>query len=190
MGRLAIFLDGGYVDASFPRNLNYGRLVEHIRDVTNQDLLRSYLYHCLPPVGPSVEVRRKYEGKKRLFYALERTPRFVVRLGQLVWQGTAFVQKGVDLRLGLDLAFLADRSVVTDIALVSGDGDLAPALEFARNLAVVTWVFHSGSLAESLRKTADEVVDLGDWYLTQEGGDGNGETGDRGGEEDKRGDGV
>ena len=41
-------------------------------------------------------------------------------------------QKGVDLRIGLDVASLAVKRIVEIIVLVSGDSDLVPAMEFAR----------------------------------------------------------
>ncbi len=43
-----------------------------------------------------------------------------------------FVQKGVDLRIGLDIARLALRNFVSSIVLVTGDSDFIPAMKFAR----------------------------------------------------------
>ncbi len=172
MGRLAIFLDGGYIDASFPKDLNYTNLVDYITVQTKQELLRTYLYHCLPLVDPesSEDTLRRLDGKKRLFFALDHTPRFVVRLGRLVRRGDTFLQKGVDIQLGLDMAALAYRGAVTDIALVSGDGDFPPALEAVKELGVLTWVFYKeGTISVELLRAADEAVPLGNWYATQVG---------------------
>ncbi|MEJ1967108.1 MAG: NYN domain-containing protein [Rhizomicrobium sp.] len=41
-------------------------------------------------------------------------------------------QKGVDLRIGLDIARLALREMVNIIVVVTGDSDLVPAFKFAR----------------------------------------------------------
>ena len=41
-------------------------------------------------------------------------------------------QKGVDLRIGLDVAWLAMRRIVDAIVLVTGDSDFVPAMKFAR----------------------------------------------------------
>ncbi len=43
-----------------------------------------------------------------------------------------FVQKGVDLRIGLDIARLALGRLVNEIVLVTGDCDFIPAMKFAR----------------------------------------------------------
>lgn len=41
-------------------------------------------------------------------------------------------QKGVDLRIGLDIARLSLRRLVDTIVVVSGDSDMLPAFRFAR----------------------------------------------------------
>ena len=41
-------------------------------------------------------------------------------------------QKGVDIRLGLDVASLAYKRLVTRIVLVTGDSDFVPAAKLAR----------------------------------------------------------
>ncbi|MDR2093759.1 MAG: NYN domain-containing protein [Azoarcus sp.] len=41
-------------------------------------------------------------------------------------------QKGVDMRIGMDIAALTLRKHVQIIVLVSGDSDLLPAMKFAR----------------------------------------------------------
>lgn len=43
-----------------------------------------------------------------------------------------FEQKGVDMRIGLDIAAFADRRSVDRIVLVSGDTDMVPAMKHAR----------------------------------------------------------
>jgi uncharacterized LabA/DUF88 family protein len=45
-------------------------------------------------------------------------------------------QKGVDLRIGLDIARLALKDMVRAIVVVSGDSDLVPAFKFARREGV------------------------------------------------------
>ena len=41
-------------------------------------------------------------------------------------------QKGVDMRIGLDIASLVERNLVTQIILISGDSDFVPASKYAR----------------------------------------------------------
>lgn len=41
-------------------------------------------------------------------------------------------QKGVDLRIGLDIAWIAGRGKANILILVTGDSDMVPAMKFAR----------------------------------------------------------
>lgn len=43
-----------------------------------------------------------------------------------------FVQKGVDMMIGMDIASLADKHLVDQIILISGDSDFVPAAKYAR----------------------------------------------------------
>lgn len=91
-----------------------------------------------------------------LLDSLELLPDFAVRKGETVTRGwvigsAAFKQmlksprvpeardlkpniqqKGVDLRIGLDIALLSLRQLCSAIVVVTGDSDLIPAFKFAR----------------------------------------------------------
>lgn len=161
MARLAIYIDGGYVDALTRdefggQTVDYGRLSEEITTVINGrtaeplDLLRAMYYHCPPyqsnPPTPDESLRtanfRSFEA------ALSSLPRFAVRLGRLQHQGVdaagrpILVQKQVDLLLGLDIGLLSAKGRVTHIALVAGDSDLLPAVRAAKDEGVSVWLFH------------------------------------------------
>ena len=41
-------------------------------------------------------------------------------------------QKGVDMRLGIDIASLANKGEVNQIVLIAGDSDFVPAAKYAR----------------------------------------------------------
>jgi uncharacterized LabA/DUF88 family protein len=45
-------------------------------------------------------------------------------------------QKGVDMRIGIDITSLALKKQVTQIVLISGDSDFVPAAKFARREGV------------------------------------------------------
>jgi uncharacterized LabA/DUF88 family protein len=53
-------------------------------------------------------------------------------------------QKGVDLRIGLDISRLALRSLVSVAVVVTGDSDLIPAFKFARREGVRIYLDHMG----------------------------------------------
>lgn len=118
----------------------------------------------------------------RLQEALALTSDFAVRRGETVFRGwklrnqtldelktttrplTAndlapdIVQKGVDLRIGLDVATLAMKQIVDTIVLVTGDSDLVPAMKFARREGARVYLDTMGhGVRRSLREHADYV---------------------------------
>ena len=48
----------------------------------------------------------------------------------------SLMQKGVDMRIGLDIASLAYKKEVNQIVLISGDSDFVPAAKLARREGV------------------------------------------------------
>jgi len=68
-------------------------------------------------------------------------------------------QKGVDLRIGLDIARLSLCNLVSVIVIMSGDSDLVPAFKFARREGVRIYVDHLGSpVRRDLKAHADIVL--------------------------------
>ena len=53
---------------------------------------------------------------------------------QLTWRDVEFDidQKGVDIKIGIDMTSLALKRMIKQIVLVSGDGDFVPAAKLAR----------------------------------------------------------
>jgi uncharacterized LabA/DUF88 family protein len=120
---------------------------------------------------------------KSLLDSLEIQPDFAVRRGQVANRGwklgesalkslkqgprpiTAkdlipdMEQKGVDLRIGLDIATIALRRVVSILVLVSGDSDLVPAMKFARTEGLKVYVEALGNpIRQELRAHADVIL--------------------------------
>ncbi|MBE7560763.1 NYN domain-containing protein [bacterium] len=114
---------------------------------------------------------------------LELLPNFAVRRGELLFQGWKlgdaatrqiqttprppgakdFVpdikQKGVDLRMGLDIAWLALKRLVDIIVVVTGDADLVPSLKLARKEGVRVYLEHLGhSVSRDLKVHVDLVL--------------------------------
>ena len=69
-------------------------------------------------------------------------------------------QKGVDLRIGLDIARLSMGQLVQTIVVVTGDSDLVPAFKFARREGVRVALSHMGhGVKRELRAHTDLVVE-------------------------------
>ena len=68
-------------------------------------------------------------------------------------------QKGVDLRIGLDIALMSLKRLVEVIVLATGDSDLVPAMKFARKEGVRVYLEAMGhAVRRELRVHADFVL--------------------------------
>jgi uncharacterized LabA/DUF88 family protein len=74
-----------------------------------------------------------------------------------------FEQKGVDMRIGLDIANYCQVRSLDRIALVTGDTDCVPAMKHARKagIQVIIVQLPGHNLHESLREHADFVRQVG-----------------------------
>ncbi|MCH7840606.1 MAG: NYN domain-containing protein [Planctomycetes bacterium] len=93
---------------------------------------------------------------------LKRLQRFQVRLGKLAYRGRTddgspiFVQKRVDIMLGVDLTLLATKHQIATCVLVAGDSDFVPAIETARSEGVLVHLYHGAQPHRELWDTCDE----------------------------------
>lgn len=153
LDRTAIFIDGAYLDKLLELEFNrtridFGKLAKHVNGTG--EILRTYYYHCPPHVSsvPTDEEKARADSKDRFFSALSRLPRFQTRLGKLVYRGEdrdgrpIFIQKLVDIMLGVDLVQLAATRQISRAVLVAGDSDFVPALDVAKNHGVLTVLWH------------------------------------------------
>ena len=70
-------------------------------------------------------------------------------------------QKGVDMRVGLDIASLTLKKQVEVIVLVTGDSDFVPAMKFARREGAQLFLVTLGhKVVDEMREHADLVLDL------------------------------
>ncbi len=71
------------------------------------------------------------------------------------------LQKGVDLRIGLDIARLSLRNVVRIIVIATGDSDMVPAFKFARREGVRVYLLHlDHGIRRELKAHADRILEL------------------------------
>jgi len=128
-----------------------------------------------------------YIDNDRLIEQASLLPNFAVRLGECVLQGwdvdgdaieawqklpaatqqsvnasdlrPRIKQRGVDLRIGLDIAHLTNLRLVETVCLVTGDSDFIPALKYARRGGLRV-ILHTcgGKVYSDLKKHADLVI--------------------------------
>ena len=185
--RLGRFPDVADVMAEVERILKTPHLSDHRLYRTfyyTADPLKNKTRH--PLSGHEIEfgATPAFMRNTRLIDRIENAPDVAVRRGTLAhqgWQlGHASVQgmlagtkqsvspqdvvpkvrqKGVDMRIGLDIASLALKRLVSTIALVTGDSDIVPAMKLARREGLRVLLDPLGhSVRPELKVHADRVI--------------------------------
>lgn len=144
MVRAAVFIDGSNFYHACRESLgrtdvDLGKFGRYL--VGDRELVRIYYYNCPLPSDAPDEQRRAQE---RFYGALARVPYLEVRLGKLIPKDFKCsrcseitrrpVEKGVDMRIGVDMLSLASKGLIDVAVLVSGDGDLVEAIKAVKEL--------------------------------------------------------
>ena len=162
MSKIAVMIDGGHLRACAKnaKKVFNPLLVEKVAlnccMKPQEDIHRILYYDCAPYTGtatlPVSGTKKTFTGSDKWLHDLAKKDLFAVRRGILKFRGyvlvkipytptgpltdadfrPSFEQKGVDMRIGLDMAiFSANRAVVL-IALITNDTDCIPAMKHAR----------------------------------------------------------
>jgi uncharacterized LabA/DUF88 family protein len=171
VSRIAIFIDGAYLsyllrDEHSLRKIDYTTLANKMAD--GLDVLRTDYYNCPPfqSAQPAADERQRFSKAQSFFTALDRLPRYEVRLGRLARRGVddkgapVFEQKRVDIMLGVDLALLCGKRQITHAALLAGDSDFIPAAIAAKNEGVLVRLYHGKNFHKDLSDCVDERVPI------------------------------
>lgn len=180
MSSLVIFIDGGYLEKILINdfsgiNVDFTRLSEEIQNLISPDIeiLRTYYYHSLPYKSnpPTPEESERFSKRQRFINALNRKPKFEVRLGRLAKYGPdcngnyKFEQKMVDALFSIDLVQLSAKGRITHAAILAGDGDFVPSIKSAKDTGVSIWLIHGSSRHSELWQVADERYEINSDFL-------------------------
>ena len=111
--------------------------------------------------------------------SLAQKERFAVRLGELSFDGwtevkktdpatgietTDYVpklkQKGVDMKVGLDMAYMALKHTVDKVVLVAGDSDFVAPMKFIRREGLQVYLYSMG------HKVKAKLIEHSDFVLS------------------------
>jgi len=110
---------------------------------------------------PSAEEKARYAAIDRFIYSLKKIPRFEVRLGKLSYIHGEFVQRRVDVLLSVDLVRMSWGRQIQRAVLLSGDIDLVPAVQAAKDAGVLTQVYYSRrSVHDELLQACDDRFEM------------------------------
>jgi uncharacterized LabA/DUF88 family protein len=164
--KVAILIDGGFLRVTARKakktyDPDFIEKFAHTCKAPDESIFRILYYDCARYSGT---VKQPVSGTDLIFqssdawlHALSHKDLFAVRRGVLKFRGfkpkktpvppailtdtdfePIFEQKGVDMRIGLDIAAYSDNQAVDRIILVSGDTDCVPALKYGRRAGLQT----------------------------------------------------
>lgn len=132
--RVAIFIDGsnlyhGLKNTVGKVNLDFCKFSRKL--CGDRKLIRTYFYIC--PVQQK-DNEENYKAQQKFFVALDEADYLTKRLGNLQKRGETWIEKGVDVKIAVDMLSMAVNNLYDTAILISGDGDFADAIEAVKNL--------------------------------------------------------
>jgi uncharacterized LabA/DUF88 family protein len=147
---------------------------------------RAYFYDCKPcsektsfPISHAAydfEAKPQYAKGMKLIKDIRLLPFFAVREGILSFHGWTLKpacygmnpltddcftpnlkQKGVDIKIGLDVAWVSFNHIANSIIMITGDSDFVPVIKTARRNGVFVYLF---TLGHNIKKELLENVDV------------------------------
>jgi uncharacterized LabA/DUF88 family protein len=159
--KVVILIDGGYLRAISTKSgkkydPDFIEKFAHVCKTEEEEIFRILYYDCAPFNGeaklPVSGTMHTFHGSDQWLSELSKRELFAVRKGVLKFRGFKpkqipvaagaklqdsdfvpdFEQKGVDMRIGLDIGVYSANRAANRIVLVSNDTDCIPALKHAR----------------------------------------------------------
>ena len=144
-------------------------------------LFRAFYYDCRPygdtqtdPNGNVVNfgTHPKFRAATSFLNDLRTFPQMALRLGDLSFDGWKidtrnpgqfipdFKQKSVDIKLGLDIAWMSSKRTVDKIVLVAGDSDFISPMKFSRREGILVYLdpMGQGQIKIGLKEHADFLL--------------------------------
>ena len=166
MARCAVLIDAGYLEKVLVNDFNRARIdIGKLADelAGTMERLRTYYYHCMPfqSTPPTTEERRRFAAMDSYIAALKKLPRFQFRQGKLQKIAGVFRQKRVDIWMAVDLVRMSFSNQIEKAIVITGDSDLVPAIEAARDAGVVVVLYYSpNSRHDELLQACDERYEI------------------------------
>lgn len=157
-------------------------LAKKTQGETKDIVFRVFYYDCYP----FDQTIKDHTGKKDIDFSKSpiytnkvtylrnicKLDKFAVRLGELSFDGWKqdrhnpkkwkpdFKQKGVDMKVGLDMALMALKHTADKIVLVAGDSDFIAPMKFVRKEGLQVYLYSMG------HKVKSKLIEHCDFILT------------------------
>lgn len=137
-------------------NFNYQKLVQLISQ--SQNNIAEYCVGEIRKELGNSKSKRMYASQQTLFYNLEQQG-IVVKKGFMLRTDSVYHEKGVDVRIALDILGGAFRNEYNQCFLISTDTDIIPAIDDAKALGkIIIYVGFENFMSKALRTNSSGMV--------------------------------
>jgi uncharacterized LabA/DUF88 family protein len=164
--RVAIYIDGSNLYYKLKdlgiKNITYfeyGNLAEYLAGKSRTVVAKRYYIGAVRAKGGDEKAIRMQENQVRLFNHLRsKSDGFSIKLGYLMKNDGIYHEKGVDVKMAVDLLVGAYENMYDTAILVSSDTDLIPAIQKIKHLGKeVEYIGFSHKPSYGLIKNATET---------------------------------
>ena len=165
--KTAIFIDAGYLIKLLKikgRKIDFLKLSNELTSGTER--VMTFFYDTLPLQG-TPKGNMLYARDQRFHHALNSLDKFQVKLGRQQRINGKYVQKGVDMRLGIDLVQMSMKKDIDKAIIISADSDFEYAVEKAQQAGaqVALAYFNISKINSQFLQRVDEKILLTDEML-------------------------
>jgi len=168
MKRVMIFIDG----SNMYHNLmsSFGKASLDFRAFSlkltgdNRELVRTYYYNC--PVD-QYSNPASYREQAKFFAILRKTDDLELRLGRLQRRlDGRTIEKGIDVKLAVDILTKAYKNQYDVAILISGDADFSQVVQEVKDMAKhVELAVFPNQRCFHLRTVADRILELNEEFM-------------------------
>jgi len=137
------------------------------RLVAERKFIRAYYYNASLPQGTTESERQAFESQQKFLERIRHINYFELRLGRLEHRPNGvLVEKGVDIKIAVDMLRLAHNNAYDTAILVSGDGDFADAIQAVKDMGkhVENASLRTGE-SYHLKQTCDRFIAIDSDFL-------------------------
>ena len=155
--------------------------VQATTTIGTDTLFRAFYYDCRPygetqtdPNGKVINFANqpKFKAASAFLNDLRTFPQMALRLGDLSFDGWKvdtktpgnyipdFKQKSVDIKIGLDIAWMSSKRTIDKIVLVAGDSDFVSPMKFARREGILVYLepMKQSAIKIALKEHSDFIL--------------------------------
>ncbi len=169
--KVSVLIDGGYLHKILKKyNVHIDEKAIHTivtSSLDKKEILHKIVYYdCRPYKFENEDTNGEdttFEKNNQLLDTLAKQDQYVLRLGKLMFLGRndkghpLLVQKGVDIRIALDIARIIMVGKIDRLIIITGDTDLVPAMQMARSYDIQIVAINIEHLAYDLYSHSDFV---------------------------------